>query len=211
VVFLLAASVMARPAGAVEGDPSGRLCDLGITLALSGRTAAAESAFVSLLSQSPGDARALNNLGNVRLWRHEPDVALEFYRAAGEADTSDAGVPLNQAIAWLIVGDEDLARRWAERGIHRAGGIAKAAGLLGILFDASETDARPGADRTRMTRERALMLLRAAARAVPVDSTRHAASAPDTVQAPGRVPAWRSAGARGSETSDTAVMVYWKR
>jgi len=209
-VFLLAASLAARPAGAAERDPSGRLCDLGITLALTGRSAEAESVFVSLLSRSPEDARALNNLGNLRLWRGEPDVALEFFRAAGEADTADAGISLNEAIAWLVQGNEELARQSAEKGIQRAGGITNAAGLLGILYDESETAPRRSADRARMSREQALDLLRAAARAVPADSTKHSAATPDSGRAVGRVRAWRSAGARGGDASDAAAMVYWK-
>ena len=84
-------------------------CDYGITLALSGNPARAESVFVSLLSHSPGDARALTNLGNLELMQGEPDVALVFYGRAAQIDTADAGIILNRAVALMILGDEDLA------------------------------------------------------------------------------------------------------
>src|SRR5439155_1382297 len=51
-------------------------CEYGIALALAGADASAESAFVSLLSHAPGDARALNNLGNTHLLRGASHVAI---------------------------------------------------------------------------------------------------------------------------------------
>jgi len=201
-----------RP-GEPSPDPLSRFCDYGVTLALSGHAARAESVFIALLSRSPGDARALNGLGNLHLWRGEPDVAAAFYREAGAADTTDAGIVLNVATAWMLAGDEDSARVQAEAGIRMAGGIRRAAGLLGLDDDAYDDAPDKGADPARMNREQALLLLHEAARALPPDTTGHVtARADSTRRAKGRRPgAWRSAGARGSEDTNAPPNVYWKR
>jgi tetratricopeptide (TPR) repeat protein len=210
VPLLLAFGLAGAGTRAGESDPIGRLNTLGVTLALSGRAAEAESVFVSMLSRASGDARALNNLGNLHLWRGEPDVALAFYLEASDADTADAAIPLNQALAWLAEGEEDLAQQQAEQGVRRVGGIASAARLLGIRSADLELGSDRGADPARLSRERALLLLRSAARAVPVDSTSHPPAVADTAHAGRSTPTWRSAGARGSDSSDPRVMVYWK-
>jgi hypothetical protein len=192
-------------------DPLGRTCELGITYALSHEEAAAESVFVSLLSRSPGDARALNNLGNLRLLRGDVDVALAFYARAGQADSMDAGIPLNESVALMIGGYEDAARERAAEGARRAGGPDEAARLLGLRYAASD-DGNPAAgDPAQVSRNEVLALLRAATQAVPVDSTHttHAAAAGKTPGKP--APAWRSAGARGAAGSDVGAVIYWKR
>jgi predicted Zn-dependent protease len=192
-------------------DPLSPLCDLGITFALSGNLAGADSAFVALLSRSPGDPRALNNLGNLRLWHGQPESALQFYRAAAAADTADAGIVLNGATALMLAGDVAGAREQAEAGVAQAGGVERAAGLLGIPFG-GEGDASRGADRAHMSREQALMLLRSAAHAVPADSIDHSRAVADSSKAGTRqAPLWRSAGARGSQGFETPPVVYWKR
>ena len=189
-----------------------RTCELGITYALSREEAAAESVFVSLLSRSPGDPRALNNLGNLRLLRGDVDLALAFYARAGEADSTDAGILLNESVALMIGGDENVARERAAEGARRAGGPDEAARLLGLRYAASE-DGNPGAgDPAQVSRDEVLALLRAATQAVPVESTHtaHTAAAGKTgAQKP--IPAWRSAGARGAEGSDVGAVIYWKR
>ena len=48
-----------EPAGAATAGGLERTCDLGITYALSGQAAAAESSFISLLSRSPGVTRGI--------------------------------------------------------------------------------------------------------------------------------------------------------
>src|SRR5262245_66266904 len=96
---LLAIGMQAVGAWAAEPrvDPLHQERDYATMLALSGRHAAAESVFVSLLSHARGDAGALNGLGNLRLLSGEVDLALVFYGRAHEADTTDAGIVLNQA------------------------------------------------------------------------------------------------------------------
>lgn len=194
-------------------DPLARTCELGITLALSGSDGAAESVFVSLLSRAPRDARALNNLGNLHLWRGDTDLALAFYASAGEADSADPGIVLNEATALMIAGEDGAARVRAQEGVQRAGGPDEAARLLGLRYATIETADARGSDRVQVSRDEVLALLRAATRAVPVDST---VAAPANARGPGAkprkpVPAWRSAGARGASDTDVAAVVYWKR
>jgi len=56
------------------------------------------------------------------------------------------------------------------------------------------------------------MLLRSAAHEVPADSSNHSRAAADSSKAGGKqAPLWRSAGARGSESSEAPPVVYWKR
>ncbi|MGH7741941.1 MAG: hypothetical protein ACRENS_07960, partial [Candidatus Eiseniibacteriota bacterium] len=187
------------------------LCEYGITLALQGKSAAAESAFVTLLSRSPGDARALNNLGNLHLWRGQSALALEFYRAAAAADTADAGIILNGATALAMAGEDAEASRQAAVGVERAGGFESAAGLLGIPASSTSSAEDLGADRARLSREQALQMLRSAAHAVPADSTHHGAAADSSRSAGAKHGAtWRSAGARGADESGPPAVVYWK-
>lgn len=193
------------------GDGLSRLCDYGITLALQGQSAAAESAFVTLLSRSPGDARALNNLGNLHLWRGEWATAYSFYRSAGMADTADAGILLNAATALTLAGETEAANQMAAEGVRRAGGFEPATELLGLPAEAPAPDVARGADRTRMSREQALQMLRSAASAVPADSARRATAADSAHAGAGKhAPTWRSAGARGSDESGPPAIVYWK-
>lgn len=203
VILLLAAAWAPRAAGA---DDRGE-CEYGITLALLGRAAAAESVFTSLLSHAPGDARALNNLGNLAMLRGEVPLALAFYGRAGEADTADAGITLNQATALLLLGDEEQASVRAADGVRGAGGARAAAGLLGLRYAA--TDVPKAADRAYLGKDEVLDMLRAAAGRVPADTTR-AASDSTTTRTKKRAPAWRSAGARAGATADASMLVYWK-
>lgn len=204
------------PANGGVAPDSSRLraeCEYGIALALAGADARAESAFVSLLSHAPGDPRALNNLGNTYLLRGDLDVALAFYQQASEADTSDPGIVLNGATALMLRGDEEEAQALAAKGVRRAGGVRQAALLLGLKAPESSSDGPKAGDRAYVRKDEVLALLRAAAANVPADSSRakppHAPGAP--ARARKRTPTWRSAGARGAEGTDAAVVVYWKQ
>jgi len=211
-ITLIAAAV-AVPLHAADHGLSSKTCDLGITLALSGQEASAESVFVSLLSESPKDARAMNNLGNLYLWRGDPAVALAFYGQAWESDTLDAGIILNEATALLLAGEEEEARIRAAEGVKRAGGMQEAARLIGLRMEPEHEATAKGSDRVQVSRDEVLALLRAATRAVPADSTHAQSAQAGATQAKSRKkpPAWRSAGARGSEGSDAGAVLYWKR
>src|SRR5439155_1897753 len=97
-------------------------CDYGVMLGLEGKGAAAESVFTSLLSHSPGDSRALTNLGNLHLLRGDRDVALAFYDLAAAADSADAGIRLDRAVALYLMSQDTLARAAAAEAVAMAGG-----------------------------------------------------------------------------------------
>jgi len=211
LLFLILTTFGARMGRAEDAkDPLARMCDLGITYALSGDEVAAESTFVSLLSRSPGDARALNNLGNLRLWRGDTGLALAFYESASREDSTDAGITLNQAEALMIGGEDEAARERAGEGVRRAGGPEAAARLLGLHYTAPDDRDARGSDRAQVSRDEVLALLRAATQAIPADTVR-TAPAPKNLKARKPVPAWRPAGARGAGGSDVTAIVYWKR
>ena len=195
--------------GAVEPDA----CEYGITLALIGRPAAAESVFVSLLSRSPRDARALTNLGNLALLRGDAALALAYYDRAAAADSADAGILLNAATALLVAGEEEAASAEAAVGVRRAGGVRGAARLLGIRAHGEEPAATKAGSQAYVSREEVLGLLRAAAGRVPKDSLGVGGGGAREAPAPGgrRVRQWRSAGARAARAPDPATLVYWKR
>ena len=188
-------------------------CEYGVALALAGADAGAESVFVSLLSHAPGDARALNNLGNVHFLRGDLDVALAFYARAGEADSLDAGIILNEGTALMLRGDEDEAEEVAADGVRRAGGLRQAALLLGLKAPDTLGNTAKAGDRAHVRKEEVLALLRAAAAGVPADTSRaRPGGTPGRpVRAGKRSPTWRSAGARGAEGTDAATVVYWKQ
>ena len=185
--------------------------EYGIALALSGQDARAESAFVSLLSHAPGDARALNNIGNVHLLRGDLDVALGFFGRARDGDSTDAGIMLNASTALMLRGDEDEAQALAAKGVEQAGGLKAAALLLGL----KAPDATPKAgDRAYIRKEEVLALLRAAAAGVPADTVkagRDPGTAPADRPRKKKRTAWRSAGVRGAEGTDITAVVYWKQ
>jgi tetratricopeptide (TPR) repeat protein len=205
----LFAAALAAGAHAAE-PPKNAQSEYGVTLAMSGEQARAESVFVSLLSHSRGDARALNNLGNLRLLKGEIGVALAFYDRALRGDSTDAGIHLNRATALMLLGDEARAQEAAATGVKLAGGVDQAGALLGLKSD-NPKEAGKGAEKAVVSKDEIQALLHSAAAAVPSD-TSHAAAKAGTAGAAGKkAPTWRSAGPRASDSSDAAVVLYWKR
>jgi tetratricopeptide (TPR) repeat protein len=207
---LAALALFACPALAADAPPAGGREDLGVDLALAGEGARAESVFVSMLSHTRGDARALNNLGNLRLLRGDLGVALAFYDRALRGDSLDAGIHLNRATALLLMGDETRARDAARIGTRLAGGESAAQALLGIQPDPSEK-ARAADQRAFINKGELRALLKSAAAAVPSDTSHAGARPSGTPAARGKAPTWRSAGARASDQSDAVNVLYWKR
>ena len=208
-LVLAGASSYAAPADPVRpADEYSKRCDYGITLAMSGRSAVAETAFVSLLSDQPGDVRALNNLGNLHFMRGEPDVAIAFYDWAVKADSTDAGIRLNRATCYLALGDQDRASREAETGVHLAGGLEAANRLVGLR---PEDDApAKAAEHSIVSAGELRALLKAAAAAVPADSSRRAGMAGEK-GGKGRPKAtWRSGGTRAADDFSVNKLLYWK-
>ena len=75
VTILVAGTAGAGDPGEAKRDPLAAECEYGITLAMGGKLERAEEVFTSLLGHSPGDARALNNLGNLYVLRSGLEVA----------------------------------------------------------------------------------------------------------------------------------------
>jgi tetratricopeptide (TPR) repeat protein len=120
-------------------------------MALEGSTDRAESVFVTVLSRSRKDPSALTNLGNLHLMRGELETALVFYSQALTRDSTDAGIRLNRAIAFLLAGDEPSAYEEAARAVAMAGSPDSAQSLLGLRRE--EMPPRPGnSSETRSSR-----------------------------------------------------------
>jgi tetratricopeptide (TPR) repeat protein len=192
------------------GDASDSRGDYGVTLAITGEAARAESVFVTMLSHTRGDSRALNNLGNLRLLRGETGVALAFYERALRGDSLDAGIQLNRAAALMLLGDQGRADQAFALGVKMAGSVERAQALLGIPPEKQQPTER-AARKTVIDPEQLRGMLKHAATALPPDSLRLLDSGVTAGATGKRVSAWRSAGARGSDGGDTPLILYWKR
>lgn len=205
----VAGSSVATPAG--DTAAASRRCEYGIARALGGDLAAAENAFVAVLSAAPGDARALNNLGNLRVASGDLDVALAFYDRALERRPDAAGIVLNRATTLMMMGEIEAAEAEAARGVKLAGGEDRAAALLGL--PAHRAPAERAGDKPFVSTQEIRALLDAATKRVPGDSMQSGAAADSTKAAPARKPArtWRSAGPRAGDTGDIVSVLYWMK
>jgi tetratricopeptide (TPR) repeat protein len=185
--------------------------DMGSALAMQGESSRAESVFVSMLSHTRGDARALNGLGNLRLLRGDFGVAMAFYDRALRGDSTDAGIHLNRATALMLMGDDARAREAAKTAIALAGSLEAAQALLGLPPEGSE--ASRAADKTAIiSKDEVRALLREAASNVPTDTARSASNTTPAVKK--RSPVWRSAGPRAADPTDNSNstnLLYWKQ
>jgi tetratricopeptide (TPR) repeat protein len=188
-----------------SSDPRG---EYGVSLAVGGEAARAESVFVSMLSHTRGDSRALNNLGNLRLLHGETGVALAFYDRALRGDSLDAGIHLNRATALMVLGDEARAQQSFAIGVKLAGGFEQAQALLGLPPEKEPTER--AAHKTVIDTEQLRAMLQHAATTVPKDSVVSAGHASSADAAGKRPSAWRSAGARGADVNATPQLLYWK-
>lgn len=183
--------------------------DLGVTLAIGGSETSAESVFVSMLSHTRGDARALNNLGNLRLLRGEAGVALAFYDRALRGDSIDAGIHLNRATSLMLLGDQKRSEDAFATGVKLAGGLDRAMTLLNLPADNAPVDR--GAKKTAINPEQLKSMLKRAAATVPKDQIKVVDSEVTTNPASKSSSAWRSAGARASDGTEAPMLLYWKR
>ncbi|GEM_PF-1981808 len=226
---MILAGLMIWPPGAVVAfDEEGRApedmmlrAEYGIAMALSGDARIAERVFVSLLSDSPGNAMALTNLGNLHLMRGQAAVALVFYERAGQADSTDAGIILNRSLTRMLMGDERGAREDASVALDLAGSAREALSLLGLCRRGLPGEEDKARDAPVLSEEEVRALLEAAASSVPIDSLTAAgadtagssvdssATDPSHRKAPSRI--WRSAGLRAADQRDLATTLYWKR
>ena len=199
-----------------EGKPDNlaALAEYGVTLAFSGESEEAERIFIDLLVRSPGDGRALNNLGNLHLLRGAPDLALAFYGRALEADSTDGGIRLNRSIAFMRMGNTQSALSEAALAIGEAGGLKSAASPLGLRYDEPEFKASEPVVDGSLSKNQITALLEEAAAAVPhagerdapTDSTGVRGEA-DTLNAGKRT--WRSAGPRAGDEAEVMLNLYW--
>ncbi len=217
-VLLCVPVASAAADGATETNSDAALrAEYGVTLALGGKTDEAKRAFVSVLSEDPGHAGALNNLGNLELVDGDPAMALAFYRRAAVLDSTDAGIVLNRSVALLLLGDEAGARGEAARGLRLAGGIESARALLALPGGATSEDQAKAAEPALLTQEEIQALLSAAAVSVPADSLGSAiadstgSDAEEPAEEPAEEMTWRSAGLRASDAFELSTMIYWKR
>ena len=188
-------------------------CDYGIMRAFGGQRGEARTAFLSILGQAPGDARALNNLGNLSLMDGDPALARAFYDRARASDSLDAGIRLNLATAWMLEGDGERAETEAAAGVELAGGLREARRLLGLRDEPADrvapARAAPG---VRVTRAEVRALLERALKTVPADSLQRAVAPATPVRSGGKAqPRSRPAGPRASSETDALDVLYWKR
>ncbi len=208
--------VSLAPVALWAAEPASSAGDYGVSLAISGEEARAESLFITMLSHTRGDSRALNNLGNIRLLKGETGVALAFYERALRGDSLDPGIHLNRATALMLIGDKDRSAESFARGVKLAGGVDQAEALLGLGPERTASD-RTASDRTAGDRaakktmidpEQLRQMLRTAAKTVPTES---AVAVNRTARTAKTASTWRSAGPRGADGSDTSHLLYWKR
>jgi len=184
--------------------------EYGVTLAITGEEARAESLFITMLSHTRGDARALNNLGNIRLLRGETGVALAFYERALRGDSLDAGIHLNHAAALMLLGDKERSEEAFALGVKLAGGVEQAQALLGIPPEPQPTGDR-AAKKTVIDPEQIRAMLKKAASTIPNEKVESPSTGGDKTAAGKNPSAWRSAGPRASDGSETSQLLYWKR
>ena len=207
IVALLAVASTALAADPAPAKSSN--AEFGVSLAIGGNDTQAESVFVSMLSHTKGDARALNNLGNIRLLRGEAGVALAFYDRAIRGDASDAGIHLNRAAALMLMGDTKRSDEAFATGVKMAGGIDKATALLNLPPENAPVD--KGAKKTAINPEQLRSMLKKAAASVPKDQIKTVPAENATASNTKNNSAWRAAGARSSDGSEASTLLYWKR
>ena len=191
----------------------GSTVDYGITLALQDNLDEAMGVFASMLSSTPNDPRALNNLGNVHLLKNEMETAKVFYEQALDQE-DDPGTRLNYSISLMLMGDVDGARHEATMAANKAGGQKEAAALLGLSF----TEEGKASDSARASKSEIMDLLQNALAEVPdsttadsVQARRTGKNGKDQKKKPG---VWRSGGPRSSDAQGVAELhnlLYWKQ
>jgi len=209
-LLLLAATALLASTVTVPLHASDDRSEYGVALAISGEEARAESLFITMLSHTKGDARALNNLGNIRLLKGETSVALAFYERALRGDSMDAGIHLNHATALMLLGDTERSEQAFARGVKLAGGLEQAQALLGLPSEPEKPTER-ASKKTAIDPEQIRAMLKQAASAVPTGKAEPAGSDEAKTSTGKKPSAWRSAGPRASDGSETPQLLYWKR
>lgn len=169
-----------------------------------GRWDEAADKFRAVLAARPGDAAALNNLGNLDLLAGRPDSALVRYRAAFAAE-ADAGILLNQGLALWGLGDREGADEAFSAAMARLGDAEKALALLGI----PSVPGDGGRGRAqRLSPSEIRQRLREAAERVP---ERKAGAGDAADRRPVGPVVTKVSGSRAADARGAAQVVYWKR
>jgi len=228
LIGMMGVVVGAGPVGADEAIPMAEItespdklatkCEYGISLALAGEMDKAEQAFTSLLSASPGDARAYTNLGNVHFLRGDLDVALAFYDKGKVADKKDPGILLNRATTLMLLGDEESAQTEAAAAVELAGGAEKLSELIGLepaeAEDPEVVETDKASEKTYVSREEVSALISGSM--TPVETEGVAADSlgatGDTETKPKkRARLWRSSSPKAADDTEAALVLYWKQ
>jgi tetratricopeptide (TPR) repeat protein len=199
-----AVATTATPAAAPVAPPGADAvtlrAQLGIIYAQNGQRDRARQEFVKLLEEPAGRAAALTNLGNLAFLDGKVEDALESYQQAAALDAKDPGVLLNQGLALKQLGRGEEADKVFASAVQMAGGVDKAAYLLGLP---TESDTGRGKVSKMTADEVRQMLLKAksgvpaaAATAKPAESTTKVTSRPG--------------GARAAEVAVGEQSLYWK-
>lgn len=99
------------------------LRDLMVYLAKEGFLEEAMEAGGELLKGAPGDAVALNNLGNIYFLKGDINGAIRNYESASQASPLDAGIWVNLARSYLRKGLKEKARTAFEKACALDGGV----------------------------------------------------------------------------------------
>jgi tetratricopeptide (TPR) repeat protein len=173
---------------------------LGIIYAQNGQHDQARAEFVKLLEEPQGRAAGLVNLGNLSFLDSDVQTALESYLQAEALDGKDAGIVLNQGLAFKQLGRTEDADKAFARAVEMAGGVEKASYLLGLTT--AEDTGRGKV--SKMTADEVRQMLVKAKTTVPAASTtaKPAASTSKVTSRPG--------GARAAEVAVGEQNLYWK-
>ena len=126
------AAAEAHEVGAPSDDPVVLRAQLGIIYAQNGQAESARQEFVKLLEVPRGRAIALTNLGNLAFVEGELEEALKSYQQAAALDDNDAGILLNQGLAFKFLGLTEEAEKSFAAAVEMGGGVEKASYLLGL-------------------------------------------------------------------------------
>jgi tetratricopeptide (TPR) repeat protein len=183
---------------------------------LAGRLEDARAKLEEVSRRDPTSALAHNNLAVLCVAEGDVDGALGHCRAALEADAADPGIWLNLGLIEYATGDTAAATQALAKGIGLGGGYAQACKLLGV---APGEESAVGAAQ-KMSEEEARLLLKAAFKKVPGDSTvkrdtapvetTPAAEQPARAAKPAQAVQTRVAGVRAGDQMELGGILYWK-
>ena len=143
---------------------------LGQFMAKSNDITSALDVFTRLQKLAPGDARVMNNLGNVHCLLSNDSAALIWYKKAVQTDSINGAIRINQGLCHFTRGDETTASDLIRKGIMLTGGMEKTAILLGFDMNelpGTEKGAEKTATKTVLSRKKIKALMQQSLDKVP--------------------------------------------